>query len=104
MAIDEEESPIQSPVYHPSEQYKKTSHISSLEQYHDLYRQSIENPELFWRDIAINEFYWKKPPSEKDFLRYNFDSSKKIYVEWMKGNLQQQQQHQQKLQLQQQLL
>lgn len=73
-------------LYHPSERYKQSSHISSLEEYNRLYKLSIENPEKFWRDIAINEFYWEKPPSEKDFLNYNFDPTKgAIYVEWMKG-------------------
>jgi acetyl-CoA synthetase len=27
--------------------------IKSLEQYHEVYKHSIENPEQFWGDIAI---------------------------------------------------
>lgn len=73
-------------LYHPSERFKQTSHISSLEEYRRLYKLSIENPEKFWRNIAISEFYWEKLPSEKDFLNYNFEPTKgAIYVEWMKG-------------------
>lgn len=75
-----------SKVYHPSERYKQNSHISSLEEYKRLYKLSLDNPQKFWRDIAINEFYWEKLPSEKGFLNYNFDPTKgRIYVEWMKG-------------------
>lgn len=73
-------------LYYPSERYKRTSHISSVDEYERLYRLSIENPQKFWRDIATSEFYWKTAPSEKDFLNYNFDPTKgAIYVEWMKG-------------------
>lgn len=73
-------------LYHPSERYKQTSHISSLEEYKRLYQLSIENPQKFWRDIAISQFYWKTLPSEKDFLNYNFDPTKgAIYVKWMEG-------------------
>lgn len=74
-------------LYYPSERYKQCSHISSLDEYRRLYKLSIESPEKFWRDIAINEFYWKQEPSEKNFLNYNFDPTKgAIYVEWMKGS------------------
>lgn len=73
-------------LYHPSEHFKQTAHISSLEEYKRLYKLSIENPQKFWRDIAISEFYWEKLPSEKDFLNYNFDPTNgKIFVEWMRG-------------------
>jgi acetyl-CoA synthetase len=33
--------------------------IASLQDYHDQYKKSIEQPEAFWRDIA-NEFLWRK--------------------------------------------
>ena len=33
--------------------------IKSLEQYHSDYKLSIENPEIFWADIA-ETFVWKK--------------------------------------------
>lgn len=73
-------------LYHPSERYKQQAHISSLEEYQRLYKLSIEDPQKFWRDIALNEFYWETKPSERDFLNYNFDPTKgAIYVEWMKG-------------------
>lgn len=73
-------------VYHPSERYKQSSHISSLDEYKRLYKLSLENPQKFWRDIAINGFYWDKLPSEKDFLNWNFDPTKgRIFIEWMKG-------------------
>ena len=35
-------------------------HITSLEQYREAYKQSVENPEEFWAEIA-SHFEWKKP-------------------------------------------
>lgn len=45
--------------------------ISSLEQYHSEYKISVENPELFWENIA-NEFTWKQKWTKT--LEWNFDS------------------------------
>jgi acetyl-CoA synthetase len=45
--------------------------ITSLEQYHNEYKQSVENPELFWDNIA-NEFTWKQKWTKT--LEWNFDS------------------------------
>ncbi len=44
--------------------------INSLEEYQKQYKNSIENPNKFWDDIA-NEFYWKQhweKTYESDFL------------------------------------
>jgi acetyl-CoA synthetase len=53
--------------------------ITSLEQYHEVYKQSIENPEKFWGDIAMH-FRWKKHFDQ--VLDWNFNEPK---VEWFKG-------------------
>ncbi len=53
--------------------------ITSLEQYHEVYKQSIENPEKFWGDIAMH-FRWKKHFDQ--VLNWNFNEPK---VEWFKG-------------------
>lgn len=53
--------------------------ITSLEQYHEVYKQSIENPEKFWGDIAMH-FRWKKHFDQ--VLDWNFTEPT---VEWFKG-------------------
>jgi acetyl-CoA synthetase len=53
--------------------------ITSLAQYHEVYKQSIENPEKFWGDIAMH-FRWKKHFDQ--VLDWNF---KEPRVEWFKG-------------------
>jgi len=53
--------------------------ITSLDQYHEVYKQSIENPEKFWGDIAMH-FRWKKHFDQ--VLDWNFTEPR---VEWFKG-------------------
>ena len=53
--------------------------IKSLEEYHKVYKQSIENPTTFWGDIAMH-FRWKK--HFDSVLQWNFNEPK---IEWFKG-------------------
>ena len=55
--------------------------IKTIKQYHDAYRQSIENPEKFWGEIA-SYFRWKKHCD--NILEWNFTEPK---IEWFKGGL-----------------
>ncbi|XP_037078273.1 acetyl-coenzyme A synthetase, cytoplasmic-like [Pollicipes pollicipes] len=60
------------------------AHCSSMQQYNDMYKQSIDDPEAFWGAIA-DQFYWKERHTGK-FCDYNFDASKgKVFIEWMRG-------------------
>lgn len=53
--------------------------ITSLEQYHEDYKKSVEDPEGFWSSVAEN-FQWRK--SWHKVLEWNFKEPK---VEWFKG-------------------
>jgi acetyl-CoA synthetase len=53
--------------------------IQSLEDYHRKYRESVEDPEKFWSDIA-QHFLWRKKWDE--VLNWNFSEPK---IEWFKG-------------------
>jgi acetyl-CoA synthetase len=53
--------------------------IKSLEQYHQDYNRSIEDPAGFWADVAEN-FTWRKKWDE--VLNWNFKEPK---IEWFKG-------------------
>ncbi|KAJ8305858.1 hypothetical protein KUTeg_016403 [Tegillarca granosa] len=71
-------------LFPPIERIQKEAHISSFKQYEDMYKQSIEDPESFWKEIA-KQFYWKSEPTGK-FFDYNFDSRKgPIFIKWMEG-------------------
>ncbi|WP_334267372.1 acetate--CoA ligase [Edaphobacter sp. HDX4] len=47
-------------VFEPSPEFRAKAHISSLEQYEQMYRRSIEKPEEFWAEAA-SELEWFAP-------------------------------------------
>ena len=53
--------------------------IESFEQYHEAYKQSVEDPEAFWASIAEN-FHWHKKWDK--VLNWNFTEPK---IEWFSG-------------------
>uniref|UniRef100_A0A4W5P730 Acetyl-coenzyme A synthetase N-terminal domain-containing protein n=1 Tax=Hucho hucho TaxID=62062 RepID=A0A4W5P730_9TELE len=71
-------------MYHPPEGLQKDAHVPDFTRYLELYKKSIEEPEVFWKEVA-SDFYWKKPPTGH-ILQYNFDVTKgNIYVKCMEG-------------------
>ena len=70
-------------VFMPDNRITSEAHVSSMEQYQQMYKRSIEKPEEFWQEIA-DEFHWHKPPTS--FLSYNFNvENGPIFVKWMEG-------------------
>jgi acetyl-CoA synthetase len=53
--------------------------IKSQEEYNERYKESVENPEKFWADVADN-FLWRKKWDK--VLEWNFTEPK---IEWFKG-------------------
>ncbi|OWF34906.1 acetyl-coenzyme A synthetase, cytoplasmic-like [Mizuhopecten yessoensis] len=71
-------------LFQPLEHLRQESHVQSMEQYREMYKRSIEEPEDFWKEIA-QQFYWKSQPTGM-FLDYNFDCREgPIYIKWMEG-------------------
>lgn len=56
--------------------------IKSLDEYHETYKRSIENPEKFWSDIA-EEFSWKK--RWDNVLSWSFKGDNAPQVKWFEG-------------------
>jgi acetyl-CoA synthetase len=46
--------------FEPAKSFSEKAHISSFKQYQELYRQSIENPEIFWAQQAEELLTWQK--------------------------------------------
>ena len=46
-------------LFPPSPEFSARAHIQSIEQYEGLYKQSIEDPEAFWANVA-NDLHWFK--------------------------------------------
>jgi acetyl-CoA synthetase len=55
-------------------------HIKHLEEYYQVYRKSVRNPENFWEEIAEEHFMWRK--KWDNVLSWDF---KKPEVKWFEG-------------------
>jgi len=55
-------------------------HIKNLEEYFQIYRKSVRNPELFWEEIAEEHFVWCK--RWNNILSWDFE---KPEVKWFEG-------------------
>lgn len=55
-------------------------HIKHLEEYYQVYRKSVRNPEAFWEEIAEEHFVWRK--RWDDVLSWDF---KKPEIKWFEG-------------------
>ncbi|MEM5540062.1 acetate--CoA ligase [Olleya sp. AS48] len=55
-------------------------HIKHLEEYYQVYRKSVRNPESFWEEIAEEHFMWRK--KWDNVLSWDFD---KPEVKWFEG-------------------
>ncbi|KAF6200470.1 hypothetical protein GE061_004913 [Apolygus lucorum] len=70
-------------VYPPSESCRTGSYIPSMEAYREMHRESLADPEKFWRDV-YKQFHWEQPYTT--FHSYNFDRSKgPISIKWLEG-------------------
>ncbi|TPV31453.1 acetate--CoA ligase [Paucihalobacter ruber] len=55
-------------------------HIKHLEEYYQVYRKSVRNPELFWEEVAEEHFLWRK--KWDNVLSWDF---KKPEIKWFEG-------------------
>ena len=55
-------------------------HIKHLEEYYQVYRKSVRNPEAFWEEIAEEHFMWRK--KWDNVLSWDFS---KPEVKWFEG-------------------
>jgi len=64
----------------PPAEFSKKAHIKSIEQYDEMYRRSIEDPEGFWSEMAEEHVDWFK---KWDNI-YSWDTQK-IDCKWFEG-------------------
>ena len=62
--------------------YRETAFVSSREQYEELYRRSLEEPDVFWADQARRYLSWDR---EWDFVQHHDLEEGK--VEWFGGGI-----------------
>ncbi|VFQ81021.1 unnamed protein product [Cuscuta campestris] len=71
----------------PNDDFSRQAHVSSHQQYMEMYRKSVEDPAGFWADIA-SQFYWKDKWDPQFCLKENLDIGKgRIQIEWFKGGI-----------------
>ncbi|MCQ9208521.1 MAG: acetyl-coenzyme A synthetase, partial [Omnitrophica bacterium] len=46
--------------FYPAEKFRKKAHISSMKEYLDLYKKSIDDPISFWESVAGELSWFKK--------------------------------------------
>ncbi|MCL4078921.1 acetate--CoA ligase [Coriobacteriia bacterium Es71-Z0120] len=74
-ALSQEGRVIQPPAW-----VAERAYINSMEQYEEMYRRSIEDPEGFWGEMAEEMLHWHK--KWDTVLDYEFDTPR---IEWFKG-------------------
>jgi len=76
------------PVHFEKDGYKeaaKDAWVKDLEEYQAMYKRSIEDPNGFWRDVAVENFYWETEP-DVEHVSFNFDVRQgPIFSNWFKG-------------------
>ncbi|WP_299007654.1 acetate--CoA ligase [uncultured Tenacibaculum sp.] len=60
-------------------------HVKTLEEYFQLYRKSVRNPELFWEEIAEEHFVWRKKWDK--VVEYDFSKPEFKWFEGAKLNI-----------------
>ncbi len=66
-------------AFPPSDEIRERAHIKSLDEYRELYRRSVEDPEGFWAEQA-ESLDWIEP--WKKVLRWDFETPS---IEWFVG-------------------
>jgi acetyl-CoA synthetase len=73
----EESTQAKGNTYPPPADFASEAHISSMDQYNEMYQRSISDPEGFWAEIA-EDFEWKEKWSK--VLDYTFEGN--VDVKW----------------------
>jgi acetyl-CoA synthetase len=67
-------------TFPPSPEFSQKAHISSMAQYEEIYKRSIEDPEGFWGEMAEQNLTWFKKWDK--VLEYSFE---KPEIKWFQG-------------------
>jgi acetyl-CoA synthetase len=70
-------------IFYPPTEFSANAHIKSFEQYQEMYKRSIDDPEGFWGEVA-EDFVWFKKWDK--VWEYNYDMRKgPISIKWFLG-------------------
>lgn len=86
MAKEMESSLKEERLFPPPEELSQHAHVKSMEEYEELYRQSIDHPEKFWGTMAEKHLSWFEKWDK--VLEYDFSHIGEIeapYVKFFQG-------------------
>ncbi|MCO5045205.1 MAG: acetate--CoA ligase [Kiritimatiellae bacterium] len=70
----------------PSAEFSRRAHISTLEEYQRLYRESVEKPDEFWMRMALENLHWFQKPTQTFVERFaTVGERAEPYVEYFRG-------------------
>lgn len=72
---------VEKRVFYPPEELSKQAYVKSLDEYKEIYKRSVEDPEGFWAEQAEQLLTWYKKWDK--VLEYSFKDN--IYVKWFIG-------------------
>ncbi|MBN2654643.1 MAG: acetate--CoA ligase [Nitrospirae bacterium] len=67
-------------TFPPAPEVSKHAHIKSMDEYKQLYKRSVEDPEGFWGEMAEKQLTWYKKWDK--VLEYDFD---KPFIKWFQN-------------------
>ena len=70
-------------LFRATDDFRSNAWIKNIDEYKQMYQRSIDQPDIFWAEMA-DQFFWKQ---KWDTVRdYNYHMSKgPVYIEWFKG-------------------
>ncbi len=69
--------------FFPPTDFAAAAHLSSYDQYKEMYDRSIADPDGFWAEIA-SDFHWEKKWDKVFSYNYNMDKGK-VDIRWFEG-------------------
>lgn len=57
------------------DQWQNMAYVKSRAEYEKMYKRSVEDPNGFWRDLAVSDYAWQAEPDQQH-MSYNFDVRK----------------------------
>jgi acetyl-CoA synthetase len=67
-------------VFPPSKEFSQKAHVKSMQEYEQLYKRSVDDPDKFWGEMADKNLTWSKKWTK--VLDYDFN---KPYIKWFTG-------------------
>jgi len=70
-------------VYNPSDAFRADAHVSSMEEYEEMWQRSVDEPEAFWRDCA-DRIDWFEPFDTVKNVSYE---PRNVSIKWYEGGV-----------------